>query len=285
MVKTNLYKRAIQFVYNRNTQLSLIFLSILLLTINFLGIAFPPQEIPDRSQKQSAISGYDYTLRSNTELLSLLESPVTEFNIDQINNLIYESIFHSDKRFIDIQENWLLWSLGQLYPPLARIQNPKRIIEGGGGLCSEVTAVFNEIAMKNNYETRFIDVNGHVVAEIKMPDGWKVVDPDYGISYDYDRQTLEGPQGASIISRQLASRNFSKDVINAYIAYFQSIEDNTTSPINQAISPRLYWVETTTEWLKWIIPITLFLFGYQLMQRSRKTRPTRMPNIPQEATI
>jgi hypothetical protein len=229
-----------------------------LLIINLL-VFFNDVSVVDETRLHQAqdIPGYDFPLRDTSELKEMLSKPVSNFNYREVNNLIFESLVHYDDRKIQFFENWILWLGGHFYYPLSRTQNPRRIVSGGGGLCSEVVTIFNHIANLNGYETRVIGLNRHVVSEINTPYGWQVIDPDYGVSYSAGIETLQAIGGTPLIILSLENRGYSEEVIRNYIEIFHSTTDNVILEINSYSSPRLYLIELLAEWLKWIIPLVL----------------------------
>lgn len=211
--------------------------------------------------KKKAIPGYDYPTQDSSKLRSLLDRPMDTFDLVAVNDIISASLVHSDKRTIQLYENWLLWLGGKFYEPLSRTQDAERIVAGRGGLCSEVSAVMNRIAERNGLEARFIGLNGHVVSEIKTENGWRVADPDYGVTYAVGLGYLEGEHGPQTMKSALRGMGYNDKTIESYIKIFQSSEDNVVSDVGIALSPRLYRAEMIAEWLKWIIPVLLILGG------------------------
>jgi hypothetical protein len=161
----------------------------------------------------------------------------------------------------------LLWLAGKFYEPLSRTQNPERIVAGEGGLCSEVAAVMNSIAMRSGLNARFIGLNGHVVSEVQTVNGWRIADPDFGVTYPGSLKLLEGENGPVIIRNVLKTKGYRKDTIDSIIKLFQSSEDNVVMDINVALSPRLYKLELFAEWLKWIIPVFLLFIVFIFMKK------------------
>ena len=215
----------------------------------------------DNDNREKAIPGYDYPTQDSSKLRDLLDRPMDNFDLVAVNDIISASLVHSDKRRIQLYENWLLWLGGKLYEPLSRTQDAERIVEGRGGLCSEVSAVMNRIAERNGLEARFIGLNGHVVSEIKTETGWRVADPDYGVTYAVGLGYLEGENGPQTMKSALSGMGYNDQTIEYYIKIFQSSEDNGVSDVGIALSPRLYRAEMIAEWLKWIIPVLLILAG------------------------
>lgn len=237
-------------------------IGLALIAINILGFVMSPSVIEqDNDNEGKGIPGYDYATQDSAKLIALLNRPMDNFDLIAVNDIISASIVHSDKRTIQLYENWLLWMGGKFYEPLSRTQDADRIVAGRGGLCSEVSAVMNAIAERNGLEARFIGLNGHVVSEIKTESGWRVADPDYGVVYDVGLGYLERENGPQTMKNVLRGVGYNGKTIESYIRLFQSAEDNVLFEIGMALSPRLYRAEVIAEWLKWLIPVLLLLAG------------------------
>ena len=240
----------------------MILTGILLTVTNIIGLSLDVSVIDYKQPHSSeAIPGYNYPIQSTSKLEKLLEQPMERFDIVTVNNEIFRSIAHSDKRRIQLYENWVLWLVGKFHEPLADTQMPERIVSGKGALCSEASAVFNSIAKLNGVKARFIGLDGHVVSEVLTDKGWRVVDPDYGVVYPASFQDLKKKQGASIIKNALEKSNYNEEVINWHIKTLQSPKQAFISKVDIALSPRLYVAELASGWLKWIIPIMLLVYG------------------------
>ncbi len=243
-------------------------MGLMLLLINAIGIAINPSLI-DKKQKHvsGSVPGFYYQIQDTTKLHSMLRRPLKIFDLDVVNEAIFNSIIHSDQRRIQIYENWLLWLAGKFYEPLSRTQNSERIVAGEGGICSEVAAVMNSIAIRNGLNARFIGLNGHVISEVQTVNGWRIADPDYGVTYPGSLKLLEGENGPVIIRNVLKAKGYRKDTIDSIIYFFQSSEDNVVFDVGVALSPRLYKFEIFAEWLKWIIPVLLLFIVVIYMKK------------------
>lgn len=247
----------------------MIALGFALIFVNLLGYVLEPNIVEENDKNiGTSKEGYRYSTQGTKNLLEMLDKPMDRFDFNIVNNKIFASIVHSDKRKIQIYENWVLWSGGKIYGPLSRTQNPIRIVLGGKALCSEVSAVFNRIATLNNFDARFIGLNGHVVSEIRTDDGWHVVDPDFGVTYQVGLKVLETREGVPLMREALSGRGYNEETIDKYIHLFQTSSDNTVFEVGVALSPRLYAIEQISEYLKWIIPIILVLLGIVVLPKN-----------------
>lgn len=251
--------------YRKLTSRLMIVVGLSLIFVNTLDFVMNVSVVEENIEHfDDSIPGYNYPVRDPSKLQVMLAEPMAKFDLAYLNDTIFESIAHSDKRYLHIYENWLLWLGGKFYPPLSRSQDPERIVSGGAALCSEVSAVLNAIAKRNGFETRFVGLNGHVVSEILTDKGWRVVDPDYGITFPVGLEVLEKETGSPIIRRLLMGRGYKIETIDWYLRIFQSEEDNVVTAVDIALSPRLYAVELISEWLKWIIPVLILSGGIRL---------------------
>lgn len=253
--------------------LLLIVINLSLYGLNDIEVIKADAQTSSAPSAKEAVAGYHYATRDHSTLQLLLEKPSDHFNIEEINTLIFESIMHSDQRKVQFQENWLLWLMGQIYQPFSRTQDAERIVAGGGAICSEVSRVLKHVAEINGFQSRFIGLSGHTLLEIKTKEGWRIVDPDYGVIYPVDRQGLEHKNGAVLIQERLQKKGYSTKEIKKYIHQFQTVNDNTIFDIEQRFeSPRLYFVERTAEWLKWIIPIMFIIISLMIFRRNKKVQ-------------
>jgi len=177
-----------------------------------------------------------------------------DFPVGRANRFVHAITAHSVDRQIMIQENWVQWCLGQFYRPLLRSQNPVRIIEGGAGDCSERVAVLQWIARQAKCPTRIVGLGGHVVLEVFARGKWVTADPDYGITFSTDVQTLTRG-GSKYVSWQLQRAGVDESSIENYLSILQSGEDNVAMEVNEPLSPRLKvledWCEVARVSLPW----------------------------------
>lgn len=258
------------YSYTRGVAVFLLLIGLLLVFINVflykVSVVEPEVAVPGKN----AVAGYYYSIRDQSALSALLVEPSKNFNLEAVNTLIFESMIHSDARRIGFRENWLLWLMGHVHEPFAHTQDPKKIIAGGGGLCSEVTTVLKRIVEINGLQAHFVHLMGHTLLEVETKEGWRIADPDYGVTYSVGLKVLEGKEGADLIGKSLSAKGYSKDEVEHYIHAFQTAEDNLVSDASRQVeSPRLYMIEQWAEWLKWVIPVLFIVIGGVMMGRRR----------------
>ncbi len=128
--------------YRQIASTLMIVTGLVLVLVNMLGFALAVSVVDEHHEfANDSVPGYGYSLQDTSRLQGMLREPMTDFDLETVNNTIFESLVHSDKRTIHIYENALLWLGGALYEPLSRTQNPRRIVSGGVGLCSDVSTV------------------------------------------------------------------------------------------------------------------------------------------------
>jgi hypothetical protein len=154
-------------------------------------------------------------------------------------------------------ENWIQWSLGQMYPPLLRSQFADRILERGAGDCSERVAVLQSLLRESRLPTRIVGLGGHVVLEVYANGVWHLADPDYGILAFGILEEVAADAERRVVA-PLKRAGYSQEVIDRYVEILQSHEDNVRMPTNSPISPRLHWLEQITRYLLIALPCGLW---------------------------
>ena len=219
--------------------------------------------------KNEIIEGYHTKIKSSDELKIAISKKSADFNLEKMNNLIFESIQHSDKREILFFENWSQWIFSKIYNPLKKSQDAILIVDSGIGICSDVATVMKKIALTNNLNSRMIGLNGHVLIEVYIDDKWYLADPDYGFIFDSSYEqilSLDNVQIKSLISKKLSSRGFNDKLTDTYFNIFTSIDDNIILSEGEFLSHRLYILEMTLKSFNWFFTLICFfmlLFFYK----------------------
>jgi hypothetical protein len=259
--------------YRPYASMTLLFMGTALLGLDLAGLLLePPSSEPTLVPQAQQVAGFHYSVSSNAELLRRLSAPDGVFSLEATNDLVAMTIRHVEDRRLAIYENPLMWMAGKLYDPLSRTQNPYKVAKGAEGLCSEAALVLTAIAKLHGVPARLVGLSGHVVSEIKTPQGWRVADPDFGITFPATVRDLEGPKGPPMIEQALRSRGYDEAAVKHYVRVFQTASDNVAAPIHAPLSPRLAKLEACAEWLNWILPIAFLAVGMLLLGRSRRFR-------------
>jgi len=188
------------------------------------------------------------------------------FDLADATHRIYEGTTHSDGRRIAITENWLQWTLGHLYAPLARTQNTELLLAGGLVNCSERSQILKSLAEEAGLTCRFVGLSGHVVLEVETPTGWRVADPDYGVVYPMGIAEWQHESSAPLIDQVLSAAGYPEPTIEHYLQIVHSASDNVVLPLGSALSPRLDRVERACRWLATAIPLGCLLLGIAAMR-------------------
>lgn len=242
---------------------------VLLFTLNLLGFIIEPKFSNYKEGNGKGIAGYNYSNQEPEALLELLAGKSNNFSLPLINELIFQTIRHSDERRITILENWLLWIGGHFYEPLSWTQNAERIIKGRAALCGEVVILLNTIAEKNGLKARIITFPHHVVSEIETDKGWIVADPDYGVTFPWGLPTTEDRKN---LEKALQEKGYDDEKIKNYITLFQTANNKNINQYTTALNPRLKEVEKIADYLKWIIPLLLLIIGFFWKKMSTSPR-------------
>lgn len=196
------------------------------------------------------------------------------FDLVRANRAVFQATRHSDDRRVTLSENWLQWSLGQLYPPMARTQNAERLLAGVLANCSERSQILKSQAEQAGFRCRFVGLSGHVVLEVETASGWVVADPDYGIVYPFGIETLQRPGAQNLIRSTLTRSSYPPETIELYVAIMQSTADNVVLPVGSPLSPRLAVVEAWCELLALPLPLGMILCGVMLLYATDRQRLT-----------
>ncbi len=239
-----------------------------LLLVNLFGIFFfRPLEPPDEG-----IPGYHYLVGDVSELREIIAEPPeieTIEDLEEINVIVFERIFHTDRRKYSFTENYLLYLGGFFHEYISSPQNPKAIIRGGGGLCNEISAVLRHILRKAGVPARYIMLQGHVALEVKIEDEWVVADPDYGVVYACSLAELE-ESGDEIIPGVLEEAGYPDEMIERVVEVFKDSDENVVLPAGEELSLRLALIEKTAGYLKWLIPAGLLFLGIAGAERRKE---------------
>lgn len=213
------------------------------------------------------------------------------FELADATTRVYLGIVHQEPRYIGPGENWLQAVAGIFYPPIKTTQDTDRLLAGGIANCSERSQILKTIAESAGYQCRFVGLQGHVVLEVLDGQHWRMADPDYGVVFDLDANSLASIDRQPVIATALRNRGHQDQTITRYLEILQTTNDNQTLPTGSPLSPRLYKVEQACNWLIWILPTSAIVLGLSpgLIRRwlhgpHRIKQSQRYPGTPSTVT-
>ena len=213
---------------------------ILFVILGLISISYDSQKKYDdlilkrNKNFEKLIPGYHYRLYDNKKLKNFLNIPISNFNLDEVNSLIFNSLAHYELNQ-DIRDNLILYIFSKFHAGFSQVKKAQKIINTGVGFCNQAVIVLNQIAKINNKDFRTIQLTGHVVTEIKISNNWYYADPDYGFTLPISYQeliNLKKQEVQKIISQKLLSNGFNNYTVKKYLNELLSIEDNSIDSEN-----------------------------------------------------
>ena len=183
---------------------------------------------------------------------------------------------------IKFQENWILYLIRKFeeiqtkYEGKSRYNNAyifykssnyKFALKRGISICSQDAISFSNLLKKRyNIDYNIIGMGGHVVMQAKINKKYYLTDPNMGLSFDFS------------ITEYYDDKNNQLKVKDAYTAIGRSDLINSFNKLNNRIfeytgpksKKNTYNPDTLTfisNYLKWILPIFLFLSGCYLRNK------------------
>jgi hypothetical protein len=241
--------------------LCLFWLGVALILVDISGIFFPNLISPkifrsgyiDTQRKMSARDCWEQLARRQGESDSVY--------LARAYKVVDDAHIHTDRRHLFLLENWMMYAFSKIYPPAEYTQDADRIIRSGGALCGQVALVLMDACRKNGIEARQIGLNGHVILEAKTENGWQIYDSDYGIMLPMSLADAERPENKERITRIYLDAGHHPDDVSNIVGFYQTASDNVTMPLYGQLCPRIWIIERTTEYLKWIVPVFFVLAG------------------------
>lgn len=138
-----------------------------------------PASIPILDTEAQTLSEQDFW-RSAERLPSEADAAYA----DRLRTLVGARMLLVDPKHLHpgFTENWLLWTYAKLRGRFEWVDE-RRSIRMGAGFCSAHAMVYNSVASTHGLKSRIWALDGHVVNEVWLANGWQVVDADYGISF------------------------------------------------------------------------------------------------------
>ena len=224
---------------------------------------------PEQAVGPDHVPGYHTRLRSPRALLTALRSGAVPHDVEALNELVHASMRHGATPSIDPAQNWLAWTLGSLRPDLRLPQRADRLAQAGEGLCSDAVIVLAALASKAGFDAETVDLDGHVVAELRRGAEVWTADPSYGLVFRGPVSTLTRPAARARVAHAVRDLGHPEAAVEQYVAVLTSPEDDAVVPGGR-LHPRLAVVERVLDVLAVLVPLSLVAFGLRRRVRSAK---------------
>jgi hypothetical protein len=242
--------------------LFLLLVSLTALVSQTIGIFLAP-----RSQiSNGGIPGYNYATMDRRHLKEILESP-EDYNINEINQIIFFSLPHGSPAQLSVAHNWVLWLLSKWKGDSLRFtQKASFIARSNAAICSQKARLLVEICKRMTVPARLVSYDGHVICEVFVDKKWLSYDPDYGVYFAVDAEALSDAENKNLVISKLRERRFNDDLINYYL---KSLSNGP--PLRHAIweahEPKPAWIEQWSLFISWSLPIFCILSVIILLLR------------------
>ena len=247
----------------------------LLMLLNLAGSFLPSRPIFPGTTARKKIPGYDYPVLDKAVLLKLLRQKTDTSSptvLADLTNTVYFGMYHTEERSIHFFENWLLWLTAKFYPPFGRTQDAYLLVKGRAGNCSERVQVLMEIYKRNGIDAQALLLNGHVALQVLFRGANTITDPDFGLVRPGNIEEMRNPAGLAFADSFLLARGFGQRVRDYYGYAWRVTSDDKILPMNKPTSWRLYHFEKLTQWLKWLLPLSLIALGALTSRRAEQQK-------------
>lgn len=183
--------------------------------------------------------------------------------------LVSGSFIHRDNYEIEPWDNWVLWLKQQFGRPYLSTQDGQLLLKRGAGMCLQSSLAYVSAAQQLGLDAKVALLTGHVVAEVVVDGGRKVVaDTDLGIFFD----SALGDFGV-VLSRQelidrVRGRGFGVEEAARVADIFLSQQDN--SLVDYPLSPKHLSAEHRAALASQLIPPLLVALGALLLRKPGK---------------
>jgi len=243
-------------------------ISVLLLVINLIGLAFP-------LRNPAVYEGLEYAGKIRTPQYSSeevfarmdrdasIDEQYPEY-VKRLNKLIFDGTVHYWVEFEDsnaynlripIHENWLIYFSRILLGERDNYEfcRAERAIERSTCVCSQSSKILADILGRNRIPAHIVGLEGHVVTRARVDketDQWWILDADYGVVLEHDIDAIEA--NPEIVQAAYEDQGYSQRVINTLIEIYGP-EGNFIIDENHQCGE-----EDHLYLLKWLLPILGF---------------------------
>lgn len=240
-----------------------------------LALTLLPWAVPEVAAAPAlpgqGLPGYDTRLRGPEDALALLAHGDPAASIESLNRLADESLAHGAPPPLRTAESWLLGCTAALVPDLRTSQDPRRLLTGGRGICSDAVIVLSALCASCAATAEMIDLQGHVVARVRRGGSTWIADPDCGWVEQGTLEEVEQPAGAARVRARLLVAGHPAERAEAVVRALASSEDNAVVPAG-VLSPRLARAERALDAAGRLLPLALVAVCLAALGTARSPR-------------
>ncbi len=248
-------------------------IGIFLFLVNITGLLIPLKN-PNIYKEKNVGFINDITLSTKEafdELNKLSPAPTIEY-VSQINTIINKSIAHYWENSgiekynltIPFYKNYILYTLSFIRPDVYKkyeFCNYEDAIKRGVGLCSQHAIALTDFLNKQGIKTSIVELSGHVVTQVYLPNKTIIADPDFGVLLPYPLKEIE--QKPEIIipfyKNKLPIKNISTDdLVKIYAKEGNKINSIGVSSYIDC-NPKKILIKRMSSFLVWLFPFILTL--------------------------
>jgi Transglutaminase-like superfamily len=206
---------------------------------------------------------------------------VEEF-ADRLTQVVSDATAHSwservRTRFnlrVPFWENYILWLAGEISPRYRTytFADPRKALERGVGLCSQVSLILVSLLREEGIDARIVQLDGHTLVTAQVAAGkWHMLDADYGVVIPHSLAEIEKdpemirPYYSAALTRlnpeaQRIRPESNRELVDSLVNYF-SPAGNFIEPAgaHSVLGSGAVEFEVWAYWLKWRLPLVLFL--------------------------
>jgi uncharacterized membrane protein len=175
---------------------------------------------------------------------------------------------------VPIWENYILWLAGEVSPRyrLYTFADPRKALERGVGLCSQVSLILVNLLREEGIDARIVQLDGHTLATAQVTPGkWHMLDADYGVvipnslaEIEQDPEMIRPFYSAALAQLNPEAQRLrpepNREWVDRLVEFFGPA-GNFIEPAgaHSALGVEFVEFEAWAYWLKWRLPIVLLL--------------------------
>ena len=209
------------------------------------------------------------------EFAKLRSQNVDRSTPEKLFTLVSRSFLQRGTVELGLLDNWVLWLMSLFYDRgILESQDMNLLWSKGEGSCHQAAGIYVIKARELGLQARILWLNGHVAAEVYVPDrGWSVVDPGLGIFWEHPLDAFGTTLSLEAIRSRISERGFTDFIADWYAVVYASWEDNTRGDVPWDV-PKAR-TEQASHYMAWGVPVLFSLLSLLLIFGSAFNREFR----------